>query len=264
MEPGTFYVPGSPTLLKASYEALKLAKVHPSGLLKPGNYDASGGPNDPAWGGEGQYLFAKGDIPDANYIAGPSYLLNWGRRRRPSPRACGARPRAPIRLTRYPLWVSALRWACVTVRSIQHGVFFSPVTELPRGRHALDRETVAAAQRERLMAAFTELVAAHGLTAVTVGDVVARANVSRTAFYGSFEDLAACADATYERFIAVLLTRLTQAMDPTSHWHEFTSSAVRTYLETLQDDRVVARAMQLEMDAAGKGAECGGVSRSST
>jgi hypothetical protein len=31
-----------------------------------------------AWPGEGQYLFAGGGMPDANYITGPTYLLNWG------------------------------------------------------------------------------------------------------------------------------------------------------------------------------------------
>lgn len=37
-----------------------------------------------------------------------------------------------------------------------------------------------------------------------------------------------------------------------AHWHEFVESAVRAYLEALQADPVVARAMQIEMDAAGK------------
>lgn len=140
----------------------------------------------------------------------------------------------------------------MTVDSIRPGVFFSPRAELPRGRHALDRETVQAAQCERLMTAFTELVADRGLDGVTVGDVVARAGVSRAAFYGRFDDLARCADAAYERFVSVLLARLGEAMDPTAHWHDFVESAIRAYLETLQSDPVVARAMQIEMDAAGK------------
>ncbi len=35
-------------------------------------------PNDPAFPGEGQYLFADGGMPVAKYITGPTYLLNWG------------------------------------------------------------------------------------------------------------------------------------------------------------------------------------------
>jgi Peptidase family M28 len=77
-EPGAIFTPGSKALVNASYAALRRAKAAPSGPLKPLNPDASGVANDPAWPGEGQYLFAVGGIPDANYITGPTYLLNWG------------------------------------------------------------------------------------------------------------------------------------------------------------------------------------------
>ncbi|MEO8966009.1 MAG: hypothetical protein ABI355_00330 [Solirubrobacteraceae bacterium] len=79
-----------------------------------------------------------------------------------------------------------------------------------------------------------------------------RAGVSRAAFYSCFDDLGSCAAAAYERFISVLIGRLTQAMDPTAHWHEFVTSAIHAYLETLQADLVVTRALQIEMDTAGK------------
>lgn len=138
------------------------------------------------------------------------------------------------------------------VATIRRGIFFSPRSELPRGRHALDRVPVEEAQRERLMSAFTELVADRGLAEVSITDVVGHAAVSRAAFYACFDGLAECGDAAYERFISVLLTRLAQAMNPTDHWHAFIESAIRAYLEALQADRVVARAMQLEMDAAGR------------
>lgn len=104
------------------------------------------------------------------------------------------------------------------------------------------------------MAAFAELVSNRGLADVTVTDVVAHASVSRAAFYSCFDDLAGCGDAAYDRFIAVLLERLASALDPTADWKMFVDSAVRAYLETLQSDPVVARAMQIEMDAAGKAA----------
>ena len=142
----------------------------------------------------------------------------------------------------------------MAIRRIRPGVFFAPRAELPRGRHALDRDEVRQAQRERLMAAFTELVADQGLSSVTIADVVGHAGVSRAAFYGSFDGLPACADAAYERFISVLLTRLGGAMNPTDDWYAFIQSAVSAYLEALQADPVVARAMQIEMDAAGPSA----------
>jgi AcrR family transcriptional regulator len=140
----------------------------------------------------------------------------------------------------------------MTPAKIRPGVFFTPRAELPRGRHALERDAAREAQRERLMAAFCELVADHGLAAVSVTDVVAHASVSRAAFYGCFADLAGCADAAYERFITVLLTRLGAAMQPAQHWHDYVQTAIGAYIEALQADPVVARAMQIEMDAAGK------------
>ena len=139
-----------------------------------------------------------------------------------------------------------------SISSIRPGVFFSPRSDLPRGRHALDRDTVREAQCERVMTAFTELVAHRGLLAVSVSDVVARAGVSRSAFYACYDDLAACADAAYERFISLVVTSVSEALDPSLHWTAYVEAGVRAYLDTLQADPVVARAMQLEMDAAGK------------
>ena len=78
MEPGAIFTPGSKALVNASLATLRRAKASPAGPLHPLNAEADGGPNEAAWPGEGQYLFARGGIADANYISGPTYLLNWG------------------------------------------------------------------------------------------------------------------------------------------------------------------------------------------
>ncbi|MBB2943357.1 AcrR family transcriptional regulator [Actinoplanes lutulentus] len=139
--------------------------------------------------------------------------------------------------------------------TITHGVFFSPQgRDLPRGRHALQPAAVQAAHRERIMAAFAELVAEHGLTSVTVADVVKRAAVSRTAFYGLFGDLPSCADAAYQRFIEVLLDRVSAAATASHDWPALIPSVIDAYLDTVAADLVVTRAMMLEMDSAGRSA----------
>jgi hypothetical protein len=76
-EPGAMFAPGSKALVEASYAALKRAKARPAGVLKPLDANADG-ITAPTWPGEGQYLFARGGISTANYITGPTYLLNWG------------------------------------------------------------------------------------------------------------------------------------------------------------------------------------------
>src|SRR5580692_9838592 len=47
-------------------------------------------------------------------------------------------------------------------------------------------------QRQRLLGAITDLAIRDGFTAVTVGQVIARAGVSRATFYEYFIDLEAC------------------------------------------------------------------------
>jgi hypothetical protein len=77
-EPAGIFAPGSQALVDASFDALVRADAAPSSVLRPLNPNSTGDPNAAAWPGEGQSLFAVGGISDANYIAGPTYLLNWG------------------------------------------------------------------------------------------------------------------------------------------------------------------------------------------
>ena len=134
---------------------------------------------------------------------------------------------------------------------ITDGVFFTTPARLPKGPHGLSRDEVREIQRERLMIAYTELVAAHGYHDVGVRDLVARSTMSRSAFYDCFENLDLCADAAYQRFITVLLTEMTSQLTRTAVSHDI-PVLIGAYLGTLQRDLVVARAFQLEFDAAGR------------
>jgi AcrR family transcriptional regulator len=137
------------------------------------------------------------------------------------------------------------------VGRVRDGLFFHTPEALPRGRHSLARERIVEAQRERLLIAMTELIAACGYDAVRIGDVTERAAVSRAAFYESFPDKSACAAAAYDRFIEVLLTSVARSLRRDQPLVEFVEGALRGYLEPLQDDPVVGRAFQVEIDAMG-------------
>jgi AcrR family transcriptional regulator len=141
---------------------------------------------------------------------------------------------------------------CPQISSVQEGVFFTPPDVLPRGRHKLPREQVRAAQRERMLAAVTELLAAHGYRGFGPADIARRAGVSLEAFYDLFENKDACVFAGYDRFIGVLLERM-RSIDPPDHATdpELVRAPLDAYLETLQSDLVVARAYQVEIDALG-------------
>jgi AcrR family transcriptional regulator len=139
----------------------------------------------------------------------------------------------------------------VELAPVQEGLFFEPPRVLPRGVNALPREEVLAAQRERLMVAVTELIAARGYPDVTIGEIAARSGVSRGAFYDSFVDKQACAFAAYDRFIARLLVHLAERGQGAASWSERVDAMLDGYFEALQRDPVVARAYLVEIEAAG-------------
>jgi AcrR family transcriptional regulator len=137
------------------------------------------------------------------------------------------------------------------VQSITPGVFFTLPEPLPRGRHKLTRAQVRAAQHERLLAAVTELLAARGYRGFGPADIASRAGVSLAAFYACFPNRDACVFAGYDRFITVLLGRMT-ALDLTAADRPGrVQLMLHAYLDTLSSDLVVARAYQVEIDALG-------------
>ena len=76
-ELGVVFVPENSAMVEASRRALRLADAAPAMVLRPFVADAES-PNGYGWPGEGTQLWTKGHIPTANYITGPTYLLNWG------------------------------------------------------------------------------------------------------------------------------------------------------------------------------------------
>jgi AcrR family transcriptional regulator len=131
---------------------------------------------------------------------------------------------------------------------------FEVAGALPRGRHQLTRDEVAASQRLRIMGALAELMTEVGYTGATIGDVAGRAGVSRSAFYAHFADKEACLFAAYERFADTLLLRMAAQVDDDSGWYDLVAAITTEYLQALEDDLPVARAFLLEMDAAGDAA----------
>jgi len=75
---------------------------------------------------------------------------------------------------------------------------------LPRGRHALSRETVLASQRGRMLHAALVATAVKGFGYVVVADVISEAGVSRKAFYEHFSDFEDCWFQAYETAAEVL------------------------------------------------------------
>lgn len=77
-EAGAMFLPPIQKLADASYDWFINADAGAGAVLKPLNASGSGTADDAIWPGEGQYFWGLAKIPTANYITGPTYLLNWG------------------------------------------------------------------------------------------------------------------------------------------------------------------------------------------
>jgi AcrR family transcriptional regulator len=135
---------------------------------------------------------------------------------------------------------------------VQPGVFFEAPKGLPRGPHQLSREEVRSAQRQRLLVAFTELLAESGYAKLRICDLTKRAAVSNAAFYELFASKEECACAAYERYVRVIVRMANDAgLSRSTTWREYIQASVDGYLGAMTADPVVARALQLELGSIG-------------
>jgi AcrR family transcriptional regulator len=128
---------------------------------------------------------------------------------------------------------------------------FELAARLPRGPHNLGRDEVATSQRERLLAALTELLGTQGYGGVTIGAVCKLAGVSRATFYELFADKEECLIEAYARFARALVEAIFNAIGEDVSWDDWVSAAIDAYLDELERDPVAARAFLVELEAAG-------------
>lgn len=122
---------------------------------------------------------------------------------------------------------------------------------LPRGRHKLDPQLVAASQRQRLIEAITELVAEKGYPDVTIGDIVARAGTAKRTFYDHFADKLQCFLAALDLITDSLLASSARLFSVSGTVRERCEYSLRGYLEILASMPNTARVFYLESIAAG-------------
>ena len=125
------------------------------------------------------------------------------------------------------------------------------VTPLPRGRHKLPRQDVLDSQRERLVRAILECVAQHGYAETTISDVVAKARVSRNAFYEFFDDKAACYLEACDEESTRMLDEL-YALAAEDSWLGAVRKGTRAYLRWWQSNPRYAMAYLVELPTAGR------------
>ncbi|MGE5408385.1 MAG: TetR/AcrR family transcriptional regulator [Syntrophothermus sp.] len=124
---------------------------------------------------------------------------------------------------------------------------------LPRGRHSLPREAVAAIQRARIRRAMVEVIGELGYPETRVLDVTAVAGVSRKTFYELFDSKEDCFLAIYDDLLGGLLADTNAAMASAAgaNWSERAAWGMRAVLEHLARHPLEARFGIVEVLAAG-------------
>lgn len=125
---------------------------------------------------------------------------------------------------------------------------------LPRGRSALPESEVAASQRGRILQAVTEVVAEDGYAATTVSLVIARARVSRTAFYALFADKE---DAFAQAHLVASdqlfdLINVAVSAQAEADWRTRHRAGVTAYLAGFASSPAYATSFMVEIRSAGR------------
>jgi AcrR family transcriptional regulator len=105
------------------------------------------------------------------------------------------------------------------------------VGPLPRGRHGLAPEEVAAHQRERIVAAVGQVVAEQGFAALTVERVLTVAGVSRSTFYVHFDNKREAVLVAHEVIFGRFLASLERACAAEAEWPMKIRSAILATVE---------------------------------
>jgi AcrR family transcriptional regulator len=120
-------------------------------------------------------------------------------------------------------------------------------------RHRTAREAVLASHRGRLIAAAAQLMGARGCAAMTVGDIVERARVSRRTFYEHFGDRDECilaAGRLGQRFVAGRIAAELAAV-PGPDWRTRLRVGLQTCFETLAAEPRLVGAAEAAISTVG-------------
>jgi AcrR family transcriptional regulator len=125
----------------------------------------------------------------------------------------------------------------------------SPLPSLPRRRHQLDRQTVEASQRFRLVLATARVAARKGWGQATVADIVETAGVSRKTFYEHFDAKDAAFVAAYDA-VDASISRVATALLPEGDVRLVLAATMRGLLTFFAADRDFTWMLCVEANAA--------------
>ncbi len=122
---------------------------------------------------------------------------------------------------------------------------------MPPGSHGIPADLVARNQRERLVAAMTEVCAERSYAQASVAEVAKRAGVSSLTFYKQFADKRDCVLAAHRQLLGRLLEAVDRAWEEESDPGATLRATVRTALALFAADAPSAQLLTIEILAAG-------------
>ncbi len=122
---------------------------------------------------------------------------------------------------------------------------------LPRGRHGLSREFVAANQRGRLVAAIAAELDEVGYEGATVATVAGRAGISKSDFYAHFASKQECILVAYDDAVERLRGEVLAACEGGEEWGESVCAGVAAMLAGLSAAPAQANLLLVEGLRAG-------------
>ncbi len=121
---------------------------------------------------------------------------------------------------------------------------------LPGGHHGLSREQIVESQRERLLAAMADQVAANGYRGTTITEVVKAASVSTRDFYELFDGKEDCFLAAFDAVRGHLEDVIRAAVATADDWPRQAVAALRATLEFFAAEPALARVCLLDAVSA--------------
>jgi AcrR family transcriptional regulator len=116
------------------------------------------------------------------------------------------------------------------------------------------QDIVATRQRQRILAATTELVAKRGYRGTSIDQIVKAARVGYPAFYQLFEGKEQCFCAAFDLIVADARERITHSLDLAAPWPEQVCAALHSLLELIAAEPFRARIVLTEAHTAGEAA----------
>jgi AcrR family transcriptional regulator len=121
---------------------------------------------------------------------------------------------------------------------------------LPGGHHGLSREQIVESQRERLLAAIADQVAANGYRGTTITEVVKAASVSTRDFYELFKGKEDCFLAAFDVVRDHLEELIRRAAAEADDWPHRVIAGLRAGLDFFAGEPELARFCLLEAVSA--------------